>query len=188
MPMPVKFEATEIDGVLLVETGLFRDERGYFSESYSRDVWAAAGFNETFVQDNVSLSRKGTLRGLHYQVEPAAIGKLVRCLRGAIFDVAVDLRKGSPSFGSWIGRELNDENHLALWIPGGFAHGFLALSEDALVHYKCSNHHSPEHERALAWNDPQVGIAWPCAPAVISEKDAAAPMLEAAEYNFTYRP
>jgi dTDP-4-dehydrorhamnose 3,5-epimerase len=186
MPMPVTFTATEIEGVLQVETGLFRDQRGYFSESYSRDVWAAAGFQEAFLQDNLSLSAKGTLRGLHYQIEPASMGKLVRCLRGAIFDVAVDLRQGSPSFGKWVGRELNDENNLALWIPAGFAHGFLALSDGALVHYKCSNHHAPEYERALAWNDPQVAIAWPAQPAIISEKDAAAPTLEAAEYNFIY--
>ncbi len=186
MPMKVEISETEIDGVLVVETGVFEDHRGFFSETYSQNVWQDAGFAETFVQDNLSLSKKGTLRGMHYQLSWAGMGKLVRVITGGVFDVAVDLRKGSPTFGKWVGRELSGENGLALWIPVGFAHGFVALEDDTYVWYKCSGHHSPEGERALSYRDPQVGIEWPIAPTVISDKDENAPFLEEADYDFVY--
>jgi dTDP-4-dehydrorhamnose 3,5-epimerase len=186
MPMPVKVTKTEIEGVLVVETMRAEDERGFFSEVHSRDQLAKEGFRATFVQDNLSRSKPGTLRGMHYQLEPHGVGKLVRAITGAIFDVAVDLRRSSPTFGRWVGRELSAENHLALWVPSGFAHGFLALSgpEDVLVYYKCTEHHVPESERAINYADQAIGIAWPAEPVLIAPKDAEAPMLADGEYNF----
>lgn len=184
MPMPVKITPTEIDGVLAVQTGVARDHRGFFSETYSKEMFAAAGFGETFVQDNLSESKKGTLRGLHYQLEPKGMGKFVRVIRGAVFDVAVDLRRGSPSFGKWVGRTLSAENGLCLWVPVGFAHGFLALADETLVLYKCTAIHAPEAERAVNYADPAIGILWPAAPTLVTDKDAGAPLLEGAEYNF----
>ena len=187
MPMPLDIRTTEIPGILEASVMLANDARGFFTEVYNQDTWHAQGFTETFVQDNLSLSAKGTLRGLHYQIEPEPMGKLVRAIRGAVFDVAVDLRKDSPTFGKWIGRELSVENNLMLWIPSGFAHGFVALADDTLVYYKCSGTHAPEHERSLSYKDPSVGIDWPLPPTIITEKDADAPTLENAEYNFVYR-
>lgn len=186
MPMPVEITQTEIPDVLVVKTGIFSDHRGFFSESYSRNMWAKEGFNETFVQDNLSRSSKGVLRGMHYQLSAHGMGKLIRVVTGAVFDAAVDLRKGSPTFGKWVGRELSGANGLSLWVPAGFAHGFVALEDDTHVWYKCTGHHAPEAERALNYKDPDVGIAWPIEPSVISEKDAAAPMLAGAEYDFDY--
>lgn len=188
MPMPVEFRKTEIDGILEVVTKAFSDDRGFFSEVYSRAIWANGGFREEFVQDNLSLSRKGTLRGLHYQIEPHGMGKLVRTITGSVYDVAVDLRRGSPTFGKWVGRELSGANGLALWIPAGFAHGFVALEDNSLVLYKCTEMHVPESERSVSYKDPAIGIAWPMEPCVISAKDAQAPVLADAEYNFSYRP
>lgn len=187
MPMKVTITPTRIDGILLVETGIFHDARGYFTESYSEAIWREAGFTEKFVQDNISRSCKGTMRGMHYQLTPSGMGKLVRCITGAVHDVAVDLRKGSPTFGQWIGYELSGENGLALWIPVGFAHGFVALEEDTIVHYKCSGMHSPENERALSYKDPAIGIEWQLEPTVISEKDENAPTLDGADYDFVYK-
>jgi dTDP-4-dehydrorhamnose 3,5-epimerase len=186
MPMPVKVTKTEIEGVLVIETMRAQDDRGFFSEVYSRDQLAKDGFRETFVQDNLSRSKPGTLRGMHYQLEPHGMGKLVRAVSGSIFDVAVDLRRSSPTFGKWVGRELSAENHLALWVPSGFAHGFLALQGegDVLVYYKCTEHHVPEAERAINYADPDVGIAWPAKPTLVSPKDAEAPLLADGEYNF----
>jgi len=186
MPMPVKFRETPIPGVLLVETGYFFDERGFFSEQYSETVWCEAGFTERFVQDNLSLSARGTLRGLHYQIEPHGMGKLVRAVTGSVFDVGVDLRQGSPTFGRWFGHVLNSENRLALWFPSGFAHGFVALEDSSLVYYKCTHIHTPEAERSLLYDDPDVGIEWPIGPTIISKKDAEAPRLADADYNFIY--
>lgn len=184
MPMPVTFTKTSIDGVLLVKTGMARDGRGYFSEAYSQMMWEKSGFSEPFVQDNVSISAQGTLRGLHYQIEPAGMGKLVRCLSGRIYDVAVDLRRSSATFGQYVGCELSPESGEALWIPSGFAHGFLALDENAIVYYKCTSHHAPEYERSLHYACPTLNIQWPVRPSVVSEKDEAAPLLGDAEYNF----
>jgi dTDP-4-dehydrorhamnose 3,5-epimerase len=186
MPMPVTFHTTEIPGVLVIETGVFRDQRGFFSESYNREVWAEKGFVETFVQDNISLSVKGTLRGMHYQLEPHGMGKLVRVVHGAVFDVAVDIRCGSPTYGQWVGRELSGSNGLSLWVPPGFAHGFVALGDNTLVAYKCSACHAPASERSLSYACPKVGIDWPLEPTVISDKDAAAPGLDEAETNFDW--
>jgi dTDP-4-dehydrorhamnose 3,5-epimerase len=184
MPMPVKVHETELAGVLEVESGLIRDERGFFAELHSQTMFEAAGLPARFVQDNLSLSKRGTLRGLHYQLEPHGMGKLVRALTGAIFDVAVDLRRGSSSFGRWVGRELTAENRRALWVPVGFAHGFVALEDDTLVLYKCTSIHTPEAERAVNYGDPAIGIRWPIAPTLVSPKDAVAPLLGAAEHNF----
>lgn len=186
MPMPVKLIETELPGALLVQTGRIADDRGFFAETYSRPVWRDAGFAPEFVQDNLSMSQRGVLRGMHYQLEPHALGKLVRAVSGAIFDVGVDLRKGSPTFGKWIGHELSAENNLALWLPPGFAHGFLALQDNSLVIYKCTHIHTPEAERAFHYADPQVNILWPIEPTVVSEKDAAAPTLQNAEHNFIF--
>jgi len=186
MPMPVTMRETELPGILEIEIEVFRDERGFFTETYNQQTWEERGFSETFLQDSMSLSTKGTLRGMHYQLDPHGMGKLVRAVRGSIFDVAVDLRRGSPTFGKWVGRELSDSNGMALWIPSGFAHGFVALEDDTLVYYKCSAVHAPDAERSLSYRCPTVGVAWPIEPTVVSTKDGAAPSLEQAEYNFTY--
>ena len=186
MPMSVEVTPTEIEAVKVVETGIFHDNRGFFTETYSQTMWAGQGFTETFVQDNLSLSAKGVLRGMHYQLNPCAMGKLVRVVTGAVFDVAVDLRQGSPTFGKWVGRELNGANGLALWVPPGFAHGFVALVDNTYVHYKCTAVHAPEAERSLSYKCPEVAIAWPIAPTVVSPKDEASPRLAQSETNFAY--
>ncbi len=188
MPMPLEIRETELLDVLEIEVKIAADHRGFFTETYNQDTWTQQGFKENFVQDNLSLSHKGVLRGMHYQIHPVPMGKLVRCVRGAIYDVAVDLRQGSPTFGKWLGRELSAENHLWLWVPTGFAHGFVALQEESLVYYKCTATHCPETERALAWNDPDIGIEWPVTPTIVSDKDREAPRFADAEYNFTYTP
>ena len=186
MPMPVKVTPTEIPDVLVIETGLVRDDRGYFAEIHSTKMLEASGFRATFVQDNLSRSREGTLRGLHYQLEPHGMGKYIRVLAGAVFDVAVDIRRGSPTYGKWVSRTLTAENRQALWVPTGFAHGFLALEEDTLVLYKCTAIHAPEAERAIHFGDPAIGISWPKQPALVAPKDAAAPVFSMAEHNFDY--
>ncbi|MEE9251269.1 MAG: dTDP-4-dehydrorhamnose 3,5-epimerase [Alphaproteobacteria bacterium] len=175
----MRFLETELDGVLIVEPELFRDDRGFFMETYHSGKFAAAGIAARFVQDNHSRSRRGTLRGLHYQ-EPDAQGKLVRAVRGRIYDVAVDIRRGSPQFGRWLGVELDEENNRQLWVPPGFAHGFCTLSEDSEVVYKCTAHHVPESERAVRWDDPELAIDWPVDHPILSPRDAAAPSLAAA--------
>lgn len=184
--MPATFTPTELPGVLVVESRVFRDERGFFTEAYVRPEFEAAGIRGPFVQDNLSCSAKGVLRGLHYQLEPHGIGKLVRVVRGAVFDVAVDLRRGSPTFGKWVGRTLTGDNGLALWVPRGFAHGFLALEDGSFVYYKQTGRYAPEAERSLHYADPQLAIAWPITPTLISPKDAAAPNLANAEHNFDF--
>ena len=186
MPMPVSIFATEIEGVLEIVTGIIRDDRGFFSEAYSRRVWAEVGFDEEFIQDNLSLSAKGTLRGLHYQIEPHPMGKLVRAVTGSIFDVGVDLREGSPTFGKWIGRKLSADDGKMLYFPGGFAHGFVALEDETLVLYKCTAMHTPEAERAIRYDDPAIGIDWELTPTIVSEKDAEAPLMADAEFSFPY--
>ena len=186
MPMPVTLRPTEIESVLEVRTGVVKDDRGFFSESYSRTMWHEAGFDEVFVQDNLSKSRRGTLRGMHYQIEPHAMGKLVRCVQGSVFDVAVDLRAGSPTYAKWVARELSGENSLALWVPPGFAHGFLALEDESLVYYKCTAIHAPDFERAVSYKDPTIAIEWPIEPTSITAKDEEAPLLGEAETGFRY--
>ena len=186
MPMPVEFKQTEIPDVLEVKTGRFDDDRGFFTETYSLPTWSAAGFDGVFVQDNLSLSKKGTLRGMHYQLSTHGMGKLVRAVQGSVFDVAIDLRRGSPTFGKWVGRTLSGEDSTALWVPVGFAHGFVALEDDSYVWYKCTGAHAPEAERSLRYSDPSVGVEWPIEPTIISQKDADAPLLADAEYDFAH--
>lgn len=165
---------TALPGVLIIEPRLFEDARGFFLESWNARAFAqATGVDLSFVQDNHSRSRRGVLRGLHYQIRQPQ-GKLVRVVRGAIFDVAVDLRKSTPTFGRWFGTELTEDNHRQLWVPPGFGHGFLVLSESAEVLYKATDYYAPEHERSLLWNDPAVGIDWPLdgIEPLLSAKDA----------------
>ena len=172
---------TALPGVQLLTPQVFGDERGFFLESWKARTFAEAGIDAHFVQDNHSRSARGVLRGLHYQiVEPQ--GKLVRVVAGAVFDVAVDLRRSSPHFGRWTGHELSAANHQMLWVPPGFAHGFVTLTDTADFLYKCTTLYAPLHERSVAWNDPAIGIDWPLARAPqLSAKDAAAPRLADAE-------
>jgi dTDP-4-dehydrorhamnose 3,5-epimerase len=178
----MKVTRTEIDGVLILEPKMFGDARGFFMESFNQQAFdAAAGEKVSFVQDNHSRSTKGVLRGLHYQLPPHAQGKLVRVTQGAVFDVAVDVRPSSATFGRWVGVELSGENHKQLWIPPGLAHGFLVLSDSADFLYKTTDYYAPQAERSLHWADPEMAIAWPnvgMAP-TLSGKDAAAPGLSA---------
>nr|WP_260677376.1 dTDP-4-dehydrorhamnose 3,5-epimerase [Tepidiphilus olei] len=176
--------ALEIPEVILLEPVVHGDARGYFFEAYNRRAFVAAtGLEVDFVQDNESRSRRGVLRGLHYQLPPHAQGKLVRCTEGAVFDVAVDLRRSSPTFGRWVATELSDENKRQLWIPPGFAHGFLTLSEHARLLYKTTDYYAPQCDRSLRYDDPTLAIAWPDLgmEPLVSDKDRAAPFLAAAE-------
>jgi dTDP-4-dehydrorhamnose 3,5-epimerase len=186
----MKVERTAIPDVLVVEPTLFADERGWFCESFNEPRFRAAlqslalPLPPSFVQDNHSCSKALVLRGLHYQLPPHAQGKLVRVLRGAAFDVAVDIRRASPTFGRWVGIELSAENRRQVWIPPGFAHGFLALADDTEFFYKTTDVYARECERAIAWNDPAIGIAWPLGDnrtPLLAPKDAAAPRLADAE-------
>jgi len=185
--MPVTFSKTEIEDVLMVESRLFGDARGFLTETYSKRDWEQNGHTETFVQDNLSLSDRGTMRGMHYQIAPHAMGKLVRAITGSIFDVAVDLRHGSPTFGKWVGKTLAGGTGLAMWVPEGFAHGFLALEDDTRVYYKCTAHYAPDTERCLSYKDPDVNIEWPFEPTSVVDRDAKAPTLRQTEPHFTYR-
>ena len=171
---------TPIDGMLILEPRVFGDERGFFTESHNQlALDEAVGHEVRFVQDNHSRSSLGVLRGLHYQVAPHAQGKLVRVTQGAVFDVAVDVRKASPSFGRWFGIELSGDNHRQLWLPPGLAHGFLVTGESADFLYKTTTYYAPAAERCIRWNDPTIAIDWPVLdrPPVLSARDAAAPML-----------
>ncbi|EBS3976294.1 dTDP-4-dehydrorhamnose 3,5-epimerase, partial [Salmonella enterica subsp. enterica serovar Woodinville] len=170
---------TDIPDVLIFEPKVFSDKRGFFMESFNQKVFEeAVGRKIEFVQDNHSKSTKGVLRGLHYQVEPYAQGKLVRCIAGEVFDVAVDIRKDSETFGKWVGVNISSENKRQLWIPEGFAHGFLVLSDSADFLYKTSNYYSPIHERGIVWNDPTININWPInIDKILSEKDTILPKL-----------
>ncbi|WP_369425121.1 dTDP-4-dehydrorhamnose 3,5-epimerase [Methanothrix sp.] len=184
--MPFSFRRLEIPDVVMIEPRVFRDERGFFMESYKHSEFAAFGIKERFVQDNHSRSKKGVLRGLHYQNPPRAQGKLVRAVSGEIFDVAVDIRKGSPTYGRWVGVNLSEENMRMLYIPAGFAHGFLTLSDVADVMYKTTDEYSPEHEAGIIWNDPEIGIKWPLDEPVLSPRDARWPGLRDAVNRFVY--
>lgn len=178
--MPFKMRTTPIDGLLVIEPKVFADERGFFMESFKASDFAAFGITQDFVQDNHSKSRKGVIRGLHFQRAPYAQGKLVRVTRGRAWDVAVDLRKGSPTFGTWCAVELSADNHLLFWIPEGFAHGFLALEDDTELLYKCTAEYNPTSDGGVRWNDPDIGVAWPqigVSP-LISSKDAVLPLLK----------
>jgi dTDP-4-dehydrorhamnose 3,5-epimerase len=175
----LNFLPTPIDGVMLIEPKVFGDARGFFMETWREDAFAKAGIGETFVQDNHSRSGRGVLRGLHYQL-PNPQGKLVRVTTGAVFDVVVDMRASSPTFGRWFGAELSEANHRMLWAPPGMAHGFLTLSDTVDFVYKCTALYAPADERAVRWNDPALAIDWPLTPGqapTVSAKDAAAPPL-----------
>jgi len=188
--LPFEFFQTEIPGVIVVKPKVFEDSRGFFMETYKKIEFKKVGIDTDFVQDNHSKSTKGVLRGLHYQKEPFAQGKLVRCVRGSIFDVAVDIRKGSPTFGKWVGYELSETNKLMLWIPKGFAHGFLTLSDEAEVIYKVSGgEYTQSHDAGIRWNDPDININWPLDKideVILSEKDKKLPLLRDADINFSY--
>jgi len=185
--MPFGFTRLEIPDVILITPAIFEDERGAFMETYRAGEFEAHGIDLPFVQDNHSISKKGVIRGLHYQLLPSAQGKLIRCVRGKIWDVAVDIRRGSPWYGKWVGCELSSENRRMLWIPPGFAHGFAAL-EDSEVLYKCSSEYNKECERGILWNDPQIGIDWMIKDPILSEKDASWPRFTDADNNFEYVP
>lgn len=172
----MKVLETALPGVFVIEPKVFGDQRGFFLETFQDKRFADAGIVEKFVQDSLSRSRKGVMRGLHYQIEHAQ-GKLVFVNRGIIFDVAVDIRKGSPTFGQYYSHILSEDNHLQMYIPPGFAHGFCVLSDLADVAYKCTDYYCPESERGVAWNDPELGIEWPFTDVIVSEKDKANPCL-----------
>jgi dTDP-4-dehydrorhamnose 3,5-epimerase len=179
----VKFEPTRLPEVILIQPQVFGDARGFFFETWQKQKFAAAGIDATFVQDNHSHSTLHTLRGLHFQIQQPQ-GKLVRVSRGEVFDVVVDNRRSSPRFGQWVGARLSDVNHHMLWVPPGFAHAYLALSEEVDFLYKCTDFYAPGYERSIRWNDPAIGIEWPLPSGVnpiLSGKDATAPLLEAAE-------
>lgn len=180
--MPYTVTTTAISDVLMLEPKVFGDSRGFFFESFNEQDFAqATGLYVTFVQDNHSLSAKGVLRGLHYQLQQPQ-GKLVRVVRGAVFDVAVDIRRNSPTFGQWVGCELSEDNHRQFWVPPGFAHGFVVLSDSADFLYKTTDYYAPAHERCIAWNDPDIGIEWPAGMAPqLSGKDLAGKSLKVAE-------
>jgi dTDP-4-dehydrorhamnose 3,5-epimerase len=183
----LKVTETSLPGVLLIEPSVYEDTRGFFMETYHAERFRDFGIDATFVQDNHSRSARGVVRGLHYQ-EPNPQGKLVRCTRGTLFDVAVDIRRGSPAFGQWYATELSEENKLILWVPPGFAHGFCAVTEVADLVYKCTTLYDPANDRAILWNDPDLGIVWPdTGTPSLSPKDASAPRLRDATVLPTYQ-
>lgn len=184
----MEFIKTALAGVILIKPVVHGDERGFFIESYKKSKFIANGITTEFVQDNHSKSASGVLRGLHYQLNPKAQAKLVRCSHGAVFDVAVDIRRGSPTYGKWVGYELSANNKFMLYIPEGFAHGFLTLTDFAELLYKTNEEYSAEHDRGLAFDDHEIGIEWPQinAPLLLSEKDKKQPKLKDIETNFSY--
>ncbi len=184
--MPFTFKKLDIPEVILVEAKVFSDDRGFFLENFKESVFTSNGIDTRFVQDNFSHSVKGVLRGLHYQKNPNGQAKLVIALRGEIFDVAVDIRKDSPTYGKWVSEILSEQNHKLLYVPEGFAHGFCVLSKDADVLYKVSNEYSPEHEKGIIWNDPDLNIQWPIDKPILVEKDLQSPFLKNADNNFVY--
>ena len=179
---------TEIEGVVIIEPRIFKDERGYFYESFSQREFEEKVCRTVFVQDNQSKSSYGVLRGLHFQKPPYCQSKLVRCIKGAVLDVAVDIRKGSPTFGKYVAVELTEDNHRQFFVPRGFAHGFAVLSKEAVFQYKCDNFYCKESEGSVAWNDPQLGIDWriPADKVILSEKDKQSKNISEAEYLFNY--
>jgi len=184
----MKIIKTPLPGLVIIEPDIFEDKRGYFFESYQEKRYLDSGINAQFIQDNESKSMRGVIRGLHYQLAPYSQAKLVRVIQGTVFDVAVDLRKNSPTFGQWFGLELNSNNKKQLLVPRGFAHGFSVLSETAIFTYKCDNIYNHETERAINAFDPKLGIDWKLdkSDQVISEKDKLAPMCDSAEMNFIF--
>ena len=179
---------TEIEGVVIIEPRIFKDDRGYFYESFSQREFEEKVCRTTFVQDNQSKSSYGVLRGLHFQKPPYCQSKLVSCFKGAVLDVAVDIRKGSPTFGKYVAVELTEENHRQFFVPRGFAHGFAVLSEEAIFQYKCDNFYNKESEGSVAWNDPELAIDWriPAEKILLSEKDKLSKNIADADYLFDY--
>jgi dTDP-4-dehydrorhamnose 3,5-epimerase len=184
--MPFSFTKTKIPEVIIIEAKSFPDERGFFMESFKESDFKNNEIKSEFVQDNFSHSVKGVLRGLHYQKNPKAQAKLVLAIRGKIFDVAVDIRKNSPTYGKWVGEILSETNHKLLYIPEGFAHGFCVLSEEADVLYKVNNEYSPEHEKGILWNDAEIDITWPIDEPILHIKDQTLPLLKNTDNNFTF--
>lgn len=182
--MAFTFTSLEIPDVVVVRPDRYDDDRGYFKEVFRSEVFAAAGLPAAFAQDNVTRSRRGVLRGLHYQLPPVAQGKLIGVVRGRIFDVAVDLRAESPTYGGWVGRTLDDDTGELLWVPAGFAHGYCVLSESADVMYKVSHPFEPSLSRGMAWDDPTVGVEWPISEPVLSQADQRQPTLDQIEAPF----
>lgn len=184
----MKIINTPLPGLVLIEPRVFEDARGYFFESYQHQRYREAGVEAQFIQDNESKSGRGVVRGLHYQLNPFAQAKLVRVVQGSVYDVAVDLRKGSPTFGQWFGFELNSHSKKQMFVPRGFAHGFSVLSETAIFTYKCDNLYNADAESAINAFDPKLGIDWkiPKSEQIVSEKDQLAPMFDEAEYNFEF--
>lgn len=185
--MPFRFRPLALQEVILVEADARADARGFFIETYKRSAFEAGGIPGPFVQDNQSRSTRGVLRGMHWQNPPKAQGKLVGVSRGEIFDVAVDIRAGSPTFGAWVAEVLSDENRKLLWVPPGFAHGFVALSEAADVVYKVTAEYSQELDRGFVWSDEDVGIRWPVSVPILSQKDAGLPRLRNSDNRFSFR-
>jgi dTDP-4-dehydrorhamnose 3,5-epimerase len=186
--MPFTFQQLSIPGLILIEARHFADGRGCFLETYKQSAFAAHGIDLPFVQDNYSRSVRGVLRGLHYQRPPQAQAKLVQVLHGEVFDVAVDVRVGSPTYGQWAGLRLSGDCFQLLYIPVGFAHGFCVLSDQADFVYKVTAEYAPELDTGIVWNDPEIGIQWPIADPILSPKDAALPSLRQAGIAFTYEP
>jgi dTDP-4-dehydrorhamnose 3,5-epimerase len=184
--MPFKFQTLEIPEIILIEPRVFGDDRGFFLEMYKHGDFTENGIPIAFVQTNHSHSMQGVLRGLHYQKEPLAQAKLITTVQGAIFDVAVDIRKGSPTYGKWVGSVLSSDNHHLLYIPPGFAHGFCVLSEEADIIYQVTAAYSPEHDRGILWNDPEIGVDWTIEAPLLSPKDARQPLLRDADNNFLF--
>ncbi|VAX37357.1 dTDP-4-dehydrorhamnose 3,5-epimerase [hydrothermal vent metagenome] len=184
--MPCKFKKCPIPEIILVEPQVFGDERGFFAETYKYSEFVEVGITKPFVQSNHSKSQKGVLRGLHFQLNPKAQGKFIKVIAGEIFDVAVDIRQGSPTYGQWVGKTLSSENKHMLYIPSGFAHGFCVLSEKTEVLYSCTEEYAPQYERSIIWNDPDINIKWPIENPLVSEKDGNAPSLKEVENNFIY--
>jgi len=179
--MPFKFKNLEIADVILIEPKIFPDDRGYFMESFKASDFKKANISLDFVQDNFSFSKKDVIRGLHYQKAPKAQGKLVSAFKGSVWDVAVDIRGQSPTFLKWVAAELSDQNHAMLYIPPGFAHGFVALTEDAHLLYKCTNEFDAKADTGIRWNDPDIAIPWPVKNPILSEKDRNLPFVHQAE-------
>lgn len=183
----MKVIETDISGVVVIEPKVFGDHRGWFTETYSYEKFSQHGININFIQDNHSFSaQKGTLRGLHFQLNPKAQTKLIRCTKGSILDVAVDIREGSPTYKKWIAVELSEENKKQLMVPKGFAHGFITLTDNVEVQYKVDEYYSPENDRGIRFDDPEIGIKWGIENPVLSEKDLKAPLLKDSDYYFKY--
>lgn len=184
----MKVEPTAIPDVLLITPQIFGDERGFFLETYAKKRYREAGITASFVQDNLSQSKKGALRGFHWQAPPHTQGKLISVVQGRVLDVALDIRVGSPTFGKHVAIELNSEKRQQLWIPEGFAHAFLILEDDTIFTYKATNLYAPDYDRGIIWNDPDVGVEWPTDNPTLSEKDLVLPLFKDVHSEFTYTP